>query len=213
MKQKIILIVFLFATRLGHSQGTTVIDQQSTNLVEGVAGLYNYYQPLGQSFTPSLSSVQFISLNLYDGDPSPSLGGTVRINLRSNSITGTILGISTAVFLPDDFFGVTNFVFSAPVAVSPGVTYYFQPVIESGNLGVGSFVTDGSYTGGTEIYQGVPITDRDLWFQEGITVIPEPSSAVLALLGGGVWLFVRRWRSLVPKKQAAAVRIRSLSVS
>ena len=57
---------------------------------------------------------------------------------------------------------------------------------------MGSYVTDGSYAGGTAIAQGIPIPDRDLWFREGIVVVPEPSSALLALLGSGVWLSVRR---------------------
>jgi hypothetical protein len=80
------------------------------------------------------------------------------------------------VFLPNNFLGITNFIFSVPVAVTPGTTYYLQPV-QSGD-GVGSSVTDGSYPGGTEIYQGSPIPDRDLWFREGI-IVPEPSSMFL----------------------------------
>ena len=186
--------MLLWTTCFAHSQGTFIIDQQSTNFAEGTIGLNDFSQPMGQSFTPLLASVGFISLNLYDGDAQNIAGGTVYVNLRSNSITGTILGISAAVFLPDDFFGVTNFDFSTPIAVSPGTKYYFQPVIQSGNIGLGSFLSDGSYTGGSIIYQGSSFPGANLWFQEGIVVVPEPSSALLALLGSGAWLFVRHQR-------------------
>ncbi|MGI8965739.1 MAG: PEP-CTERM sorting domain-containing protein, partial [Limisphaerales bacterium] len=97
-----------------------------------------------------------------------------------------------SVFMPARFFGITNFIFTTPVTVTPGVTYYFQPV--SGGGGFGSYLTD-SYLGGTQIYQGSPIPDRDLWFREGV-VVPEPSSSFMVLLGGGVLFYARRKKSL-----------------
>ena len=184
MKPKYCLTILLLTTGFAYGQGTLIYDQQSTNLVEGSAGLYEAYQPVGQSFTPSLSSISFVELRLYDAGSLEILGSTVYVNLRSDSITGPILSSSTPVFLPNAFFDVTNFFFSTSVSLTPGVTYYLQPVIESGDT-VGSYVTDASYPGGSEIYQGVPIADRSLWFREGI-VVPEPSSALLILLGGGV---------------------------
>ena len=185
MKLKLLTVSFLLTTWFARGQGIVVYDQQSTNLIEGAAGLYNSFQPMGQSFTPLLSSVGFVSLDLYDGDPLHVLGGTVYVNLRSNSITGTILGVSAAVFMPDAFFGKTNCIFSIPVPVTPGVTYYFQPVIQSGNLGLASYITDGSYAGGSEIYQGIPLAGQNLWFQEGVVFTPEPSSLALGLVGIG----------------------------
>ncbi len=192
MKLKLILVLLCLIGSFAWGQGF-IYDQQSTNLIEGSAGLQSR-QPLGQSFTPTFSSVGFVMLYLYDGDVFNNAGGTVYVNLRSNSITGTILGASYAVFMSHDFGGITNFFFSTPVAVAPGVTYYLQPVAEPGSDGFGSYVTDGSYAGGTAISQGVPIPDRDLWFREGIVIVPEPSSALLALLGSGAWLFVCRKR-------------------
>ena len=192
MKIKLITAATLFAVCVIHGQGMMFIyDQQSTNEVEGSVGLQSD-QPMGQSFTPTFSSVSFVRLKLYDGDFFNHSGGTVLVNLRSNSITGTILGSSLAVFMPHDFFDATNFIFSIPVTVVPGVTYYLQPVAQVGSDGFGSFVTDGSYFGGSLIYQGGAIVGRNLWFQEGIIAVPEPSAAGLALLGGGVWLWVCR---------------------
>lgn len=174
-------IVFLFNCFV-FGQGPFQYDQQAINLIEGAAGLQSA-QPLGQSFTPSLSSIGFVELNLYDGDTLHTAGATVFVNVRSNSVTGPILGSSAMVFMPDGFFGVTNFIFSTPIGLAPGQTYYLQPLVQSGD-GWGSYVTDGSYAGGTEIYQGVPVPGRNLWFREGV-VVPEPSSVLLLVLGFG----------------------------
>jgi hypothetical protein len=170
-------------------QGAFVYDQQSITIVEGAAPIGPTYQPVGQSFIPTLSSVGFVELYLYEGDVLSSVGGTVYVNLRSESINGTIQGSTSAISLPDNFVGIVTFLFSTPVLLTPGMTYYLQPVIQSGSAGFASYVTDGSYLGGAEIIQGVTIPDRDLWFREGI-VVPEPSSLTLFFLACA--LVVRR---------------------
>ncbi len=174
------------ASTLG--RGTFVYDQESTNLVEGSADL-KLAQPLGQSFTPALVSVGFVEFNFYDGDVLHSSGATVVVNLRSNAITGPILGISASVFMPNGFFGVTNFVFTTSIPVTPGVVYYLQPMVQSGD-DMGAYLTDASYTGGSAISQGVPVPDRNLWYREGV-VVPEPSAALVILIGGGLLLWRR----------------------
>lgn len=194
MKIKLILTLILITNCFAYGQGTFVYDQQSTNLIEGSAGLDPSTEPMGQSFTPSFSSIGFVQLYLYDGDVLNNLGSTVYVNLRSNSITGTILGSSLAVFMPDGFLDVTNFIFSTPVAVVPGVTYYLQPTIQSGSQGWGSGVTDASYAGGIAFVEGSAWPNHNLWFREGIVAVPEPTSALLVLLGSGAWLFLRRTR-------------------
>lgn len=182
MKIKLTALAFLFICRLVYSQGAYVFDQQSTNLIEGARPFRQLYQPVGQSFTPTLSSVGFVMLNLFDAGSLPT-GATVFVNLLSNSITGSVLGSTAPVFMPDGFSGISNFTFSNAVSVTPGVSYYIQPIIQSGdNFSV--YVTDTSYSG-TAYSQGSPQAFAELWFREGI-VVPEPSSIVLALLGTGV---------------------------
>ncbi len=193
MKTNFLLAILLMTTWFAFAQGTFFVDQQSTNTIEGSASLQSN-APLGQSFTPTLSTVDFVMLNLYNGGPFYDTGGTVYVNLRSNSITGTILDSSGGVFMPYNFSGITNFFFSAPVPVAPGVTYYLEFVAEPGSDGFGSVVTDGSYPGGSAIANGVLITGRDLWFQEGVMAVPEPSAALLVLLGSGVLLYMPRRR-------------------
>jgi len=138
------------------AQTNFLYDQQSA--VEGAfaenEGLIVADQPMGQSFTPSLDSVGFIRIRLSDLGPGNGVGSTVALNLRSNSITGPVLATTGSSFFEDGFGGPGNpgyrdFFFSTPVVVLPGVTYYFQPVLESGGgMGMASDVNYG-YAGGT----------------------------------------------------------------
>jgi hypothetical protein len=90
---------------------------------------------MGQSFALELSSVGFLQLAFYDFQPANATGAVVYVNLRAGSIGGPILGSTAAVFIPDGFaFGsITNFFFAAPVTVSPGTTYFLQPVTQPGS--------------------------------------------------------------------------------
>lgn len=104
---------------------------------------------------------------------------------------GPVLASTDLVFMPDGFGigngnrGYTNFFFSTPAVVVPGVTYYLQPVVQSGDAwGIVSY--NYGYPGGSIFLQGVANPIIDLWFREGIYIVPEPSSALLVLLGGGL---------------------------
>src|SRR5258706_6715557 len=111
------------------------------------------------------------------------------MNLRSDSITGTILGTSSPLSLT--LGGPSTFVFPTPVPVTSGTTYYFQPVIQSSVGGYGTFVAGYNYSGGMAFVDGLAVPTKDFWFREGI-VVPEPCSAALLLLGGSVLLGARR---------------------
>lgn len=130
------------------------------------------------------------------------VGTTMAVNLRSGSVTGPILGSTDPVALSDRYAGPVDFVFSAPVTVTPGVSYYLQPVIQAGeDFGV-SADSKFRYPNGTSIFNSVANPDFDLWFREGI-IIPEPSSAWLVLMGAGALAWVHRWKN----RQAGPVRI------
>src|SRR5690348_17349022 len=85
------------------AQGTFQYDQQSaTNYFPPTFSFsIQGYGPVGQSFTPALPSVGFIQLEPGDALPVNGIGGTMYLNLRSNSISGAILGSTAPVFLPD----------------------------------------------------------------------------------------------------------------
>jgi len=181
------------------AQGTFVYDQESTSLIEGNAFLNVVDQPMGQSFTPSLQAVSFVTLYLYDANFTQS-DASIRVNLRTLSVTGPVLGSTEQEMVTNNFVGQVTFLFPSPVAVTPGQTYYLQPEAVNGDVW-GSYVTTG-YASGAEILAGSPFGNRDLWFREGIFV-PEPSTALLLELAVGLLLMTRcrrqeTWRSFPP---------------
>ena len=96
------------------------------------------------------------------------------------------------MFVPDTPFGggVTNFLFSTPVALVPGTTYYLETVVQSGDLWRLNALPD-LYPGGTLFVQGGAQPVLDSWFREGI-IIPEPSAALISFVVGAIWFCVRR---------------------
>src|SRR6187549_2747353 len=96
-KVPIIFFSFLFSVHNAVAQGTFIYDQQSSDerkLGEQTIGISSS-QPIGQSFTPALSSVGFV--RLYLADPfAVGTGAVVAVNIRTSSITGTISGIFDA---------------------------------------------------------------------------------------------------------------------
>ena len=180
-------------------QGSFIYDQQSSDEAtpgEAAIGI-QAYQPMGQSFTPTLSSIGFVRLELYDGNPGNSLGGVVYVNLKLNSITGPVLASSGTAVLPDGLGSApggwfTDFLFNSAAPVTPGTIYYFQPVVASGDaILAGDFIPTHGYPGGTIIITGAPNPAADLWFREGV-IVPEPQAALLMLLGTGVLACTRR---------------------
>jgi hypothetical protein len=194
MKAKLLcnFALVLLVTFRTHGQGTLTIDQQN-DLALGVCPIQTN-MPVGQSFVPSLTGVGFIQLGLLDQNLNNGLGATAYVNLRSGSITGTILATSTTFSMPDNWNGHTlsTFYFTTPVAVTPGTTYYFDINIQAGgdfwDVGVGG----GPSTSGTLFVNGAANSIYDTVFTEGI-VVPEPSPAWLAVAGGAVFASMR-WR-------------------
>ncbi len=187
-------------------QGTMIYDQQSaTNRsISGGAPIQGQ-EPTGQSFTPALSSVGFVQLELSDFNPGNGVGATVFLNLRAGSLTGTILDSTEPVFMPDGFsYGITNFFFAAPAAVNPGTVYYLEPILQSGDhwdIIIGSY----NYPGGTFFANGLPNPNAfDVWFREG-SIVPEPPSGLLVLLGIAGVCAARRARRFRTKCQAAVL--------
>lgn len=190
-------LALVVATLVAHSQGTFIYDQQSVpNDTTGGEGapVIQANGPVGQSFTPLLPGVGFVRLFLFDSSLN-GIGATIFLNLRSDSMTGPILGSTQPVFMADGFTGRTNFLFPTEVAVSPGTTYIFELVVQSGDNWRVIDAPNFNYPGGTAFGQGLPAPPFDLWFREGI-IVPEPSSLVLALAGFACFaVLIRRRRN------------------
>jgi hypothetical protein len=135
------------------------------------------FSPLGQSFTPTLTSLNVVDLLTSEGS------ATVEIDIRSGSILGPIVGTSAPTAIPFSLTSsVSAFNFSELVTLIPGDLYVIEPVSLSGDVLIASSDTN-NYPGGTQILGGVAQPDNDLWFQEGIET-PEPGA--LPLLGAGL---------------------------
>jgi hypothetical protein len=193
-------ILTLFAALCSHGQGTTFVYDQQSSTDEG---FYGYgagpaYQGLlpttGQSFTPNLSGIGFIRLELNDASQTGTLSSTWFLNLHSDSIHGPILGTTAPVVLPGAFTGAANFFFPNTIPLTPGATYWFD--INSPDGGTWHLVArQFNYPGGYAWAQDTAYPFSDYWFREGL-VVPEPSSAALLLLGGAALISIRR-----PKRQ------------
>jgi hypothetical protein len=184
---------------IANGQGTLIYDQSSaTNPAAGGYGASIFGdQPMGQSFTPTLSSIGFVQFNFTDAYPGNGSGATIYVNLWSGSISnGTLLASTDPIYLPVDASRlVTNFFFSTAVTLTPGTTYYLQPYLQSGNVGMSIVASQSfNYSGGTLYGNGVSDPGYNLWFQEGVIEVPEPSSLVLILLSSGLFLHMRHKR-------------------
>jgi hypothetical protein len=193
MKMKPVTVALILAACCARGQGTLEYDQQVSPT--NAPGVFNNIQPgpTGQSFVPGFSAVGFVELYLKDVTFFNGIGATVYVNLWSDSLTnGTLLGTTAATTMPDVFGGTTNFLFTAPVAVSPGTTYFLEAVIQSGDSFQIGVVSSSRYTNGMAFFQGVPNPNASLWFREGL-VVPEPSS-VLLIFFGFIGLYPILWR-------------------
>ena len=172
-------------------QGGFVYDQQSSTNPAAAAGgpiIQQIVSPYGQSFVPTLSSIGFLQLGFFDANQGNGQGATVIVNLRSNAINGPVFTSSAPVFMPDGFgigsvsASTTNFLFPSGIVLLPGVTYYFQPVVLSGDSW-GVSIAEYRYPGGSVFFSGSPVIATDYWFREGIYVVPEPAGLALVACG------------------------------
>lgn len=163
-----------------------IIDQRNDALPPTIA--WNLIpQDVGQSFTPTLTSLSWVELYMEGGHIAGRPSATVLVRIRQGSITGPILATSGSQTVSDNYFDYLHFDFATPVALTPGQPYVIQPKVTSASV---SFYTDGrrqdTYSGGTAIFNVSPDQSADLMFREGI--VPEPSSsAAIAIMVVAGW--------------------------
>lgn len=172
------LLLLFSSLAASPAKADTIFDQTNTGLPLGTLSQnLSVFSPLGQSFTPTLTSLNFVNLLAEGGS------ATVEVNIRLGSISGTILGTSQPTVIPFSLAPIEySFGFAAPVTLIPGDLYVLQPFLISGDTLITSTNTN-NYPGGDQILAGISQPNNDLWFQEGIAT-PEPGS--LFLLGTGL---------------------------
>jgi hypothetical protein len=206
-KRDIFVLLASTALFLGINPRVSAEIDQSSTTSSSNRGVESF-TPIGQSFTPTLSQLDFVTLLVADGS-SLSNGSTAAVRIHDTSIAGPILGTSQPIFLADCFSSsgvpgcgmtggtavATRFDFATSVALTPSHPYVLEPFIVSGdNYTVVTALTD-AYPGGTAIYSGVADPTGDLWFIEGTLPVPEPSTAALLVMGCvNVWFAHRRRR-------------------
>lgn len=201
------LVTIVAFTIQSRAQGTLVFDQQSANspvstFDNGVDGFYIQTEPLTQSFVPTLSAIDFVQFEFEDVPGNGNSGATVYVNLWTGSPninSAALLGSTAPVYMPNGFMnnnlglaGLTTFNFSDTITLTRGQTYYFQPVVLSGDNPWAIITLTNTYPGGQLYGRGsAEQPGSDFWFREGVVSVPEP--AILALLGlAGLLLIMHR---------------------
>jgi len=182
-----------------HAAPTQVIDQQNTGQITGTNGGTSF----GQSFTPTLSGIDYIevlmggsgdivTVDILDGIIGfDGLGGPV-IGTSNPTLVNTII---TQEIIPFDF--------PSTVSLTPGNTYVFRLQTPGGIEGVSW--TDDSYIGGQYLAENYATTSyvqgHDLLFEEGMMVstaqpVPAPSALAICIVGANLVTWLRRRKSL-----------------
>jgi hypothetical protein len=194
---KIATLVGLLGTGQIQAQGTFLVDQQAgADNASTRAGLLPTDAPFGQSFTPSLSFLDFITLSLQSisiFSTDTGNGSSLHVNIRSGAFTGPIVGTSSTAQIPHsaDLQPVT-FIFSTSVPLTPSTLNYFEVVLESGDTCAVRRYHSYGYLDGDIYINGTVNLGTDMWFREGI-IVPEPSTWALWLVGGSALLCGRRF--------------------
>lgn len=190
-----IMTIFLLA----EAQGSILVTaDQSYTPTSGIGGgPFIFGRQFGQSFTPTLSSLDVVEVLTYDNQPTNGIGAVLRAIIhQGQNLDGAILATSQNLSLADGFGynsniflagAVTHFDFASSVTLTPGLLYTIeinqvsgdtQWVMVNGN-------TDAVYTRGQGLIDDTKTLGYDFWFREGPTVaaVPEPATLVIWSLG------------------------------
>jgi hypothetical protein len=186
------LAVLGLATTRGQAMaGTITIDQQNT---VGTSPS-SYVAEVGQTFTPTLSSIDSAIFTLESANGSTS---SVVVEVREGvGFSGSLLGTSNPVTVAARTFQSFEFDFPTSIALTPGDVYTLMISVMSGAAVSAEFSASNPYAGGEGVDNGGRgASTVDLVFSEGAVDAPEPASIALALTGLAGLGLVRRRRPM-----------------
>ena len=124
------------------------------------------FAPMGQQFVPGFDRVDVIELVIRQYDSQANIP-TLAVHVRSDSMTGPILGTTEPVTPPSGHSGPLMFEFAESVPLIPGNLYVMELVPLQWGYGWYLTHTHADYPHGHSFIWGNPSPNMDLWFREG----------------------------------------------
>jgi len=189
-KLKIFVFLIIAVLMAGTASAGLIEQNNVTDLPTIGAGA-----SIGQTFTAiDTSTIETISFYFLDNwGPSSSLG-MIGIDVFSGSgYSGTMLG-SESFSLSAGAYGFQSFNLTSGIDIISGNIYSVRltPTADRWAVGKNQIVNNQGinngfdYLGGDAIINGQINTNNDLAFKISSTVVPEPISSVLFVIGGSV---------------------------
>jgi len=156
------------------------IDQSFTGPCTAFVGFLGQSGPSGQEFTPTVSNLVGVDLILRE----PQGGGNAKVNIKTGSVAGSIIGTSNTVPVSGAGDLIVHFDFPITVPLIPGNLFVID--VSSFDTGM-EWCTNNTnpYPGGSRIFV-IPVPTHDLGFTTyfidpavGGTFIPLDKTALL----------------------------------
>lgn len=199
---KNIVLVIALAMAVAPAHAADAIDQAN-----GSGTLTGAGTVVGQSFTPTAASFDFVTFRLDGNAANPNRLAQVAIYAGSG-FDGTLMGISKWVELQTGGADDYRFIFETPITLASGALYSFRIAAAVNNPFTFVYSGQNPYAGGTRLTgTGVAVTAQDLVFSQGlqaVAAVPEPATWAMLIAGFGVIGRAMRRREL-PARRALRV--------
>ncbi len=185
-----LLCLAMFAMVSVGSVSATVLQPEIVQNGYYIYDQINYFSPIGQVFTPTVTAPVAISLDYADFNP---LNGpnTLTVAIYQGAGNSGPLVASTVITLANGFAGMFP-AFFPTTTLQAGTQYTVVPIDPTVRWGVGTDNVN-PYPAGELLFQGGLDPSQALTFE--VDAIPEPTTTALAMMG--IAALAIRWRKPV----------------